>query len=269
MIHAFDVDIAAKYGVNCAILLNNFQFWIEKNRANGVNFHDGYYWTYNSAKALAELFPYMSTRQITSAIQKLKDEGLLITGNYNKSAYDRTLWYAITEKGESILQKCEPDSAENGKSIMQKCEMDLPEMENGLPENGEPIPDIKADIKADIKKDNKPRTARLDVDEIFSRYTKDEKTLALLHDWLDVRKAKRAPKTERALTANLDKLQAVAKASGMTVNAYLEAIIMRGWAAFYEIQQYGSQKQQYRRPYDNPTAHLTAKDHENDVEFPW
>lgn len=131
------------------------------------------------------------------------------------------------------------------------------------------IPNACSDGIENASKANKPRSARLDIDEIFSRYTKDEKTLALLHDWLDVRKAKRAPKTERALTANLDKLEAVAKASCMSVNAYLEAVIMRGWAAFYEIQQYGSQKQQYRRPYDNPTAHLTAKDHEMDCDVPW
>ena len=92
------------------------------------------------------------------------------------------------------------------------------------------------------EKQIKPRAARLDVDEIFSRYTQDEKTLALLHDWLDVRKAKRAPKTERALTANLDKLETVAKESGLTVNAYLEAVIMRGWAAFYAIPKFGSQQ---------------------------
>ena len=48
MQHTFDIDIAAKYGVEEAILLNYFDFWIQKNEANDRHFHDGLYWTYNS-----------------------------------------------------------------------------------------------------------------------------------------------------------------------------------------------------------------------------
>lgn len=230
MVHTFDVDIATQYGVNCAVILQNLYYWIEQNRANERNFYDGNYWTYNSARALTELFPYLSPRQITTALDKLKENGLVITGNYNKSAYDRTMWYALTDKGNALFK--------NVKSIMQKCKMDDAEMSNGLCGNVEPIPNVNTDINTDDKPNNKPRKARLDVDEIFSRYTQDEKTLSLLHDWLDVRKAKRAPKTERALTANLGKLEATAKESGLSVNEYLEGVVMRGWAAFYPITNY-------------------------------
>ena len=107
MIHTFDAQIAVEYGVNAAILLQNLHYWIEKNRANEVNFFDGKYWTYNSVKAFRELFPYMSTKAINTALAKLLEAGILVTGNYNQSAYDRTLWYAITERGYSILPKSE------------------------------------------------------------------------------------------------------------------------------------------------------------------
>ena len=60
MQHSFDVEIAKEYGVLEAILLNNLWFWVEKNRANNVNYYDGYYWTFNSTKAFNELFPYAS-----------------------------------------------------------------------------------------------------------------------------------------------------------------------------------------------------------------
>ena len=59
MIHTFDSEIAEKYGVNCAILLQFIFFWCEKNKANGKHFYDGHYWTYNSRKALQSLFPYL------------------------------------------------------------------------------------------------------------------------------------------------------------------------------------------------------------------
>lgn len=135
MEHSFDVDIARKYGIHCAVLLKNIYFWIEKNRANGTNFYDGYYWTYNSKKAFAELFPYMTSRQVDYALKKLIDEKIIITGNYNKLAYDRTLWYAITKKGYSILQN---------------CEMEETKMLNGKTENVKPIPDNKPNINSDI-----------------------------------------------------------------------------------------------------------------------
>lgn len=132
MQHSFDVRIAKEYGVNAAVLLNNMYFWIEKNKANNTNFYDGYYWTYNSKKAFAELFPYLNERQIDYALKKLIDGGIIITGNYNKLAYDRTLWYAITKKGYCILQNCE---MENTKLL------------NGNTEIVQPIPDSNPDVK--------------------------------------------------------------------------------------------------------------------------
>ena len=62
--HYFQVDIAVKYGVDCAIMLEHLYFWIIHNRANGKNHINGKYWTYNSSRAFQELLPYWSKRQI-------------------------------------------------------------------------------------------------------------------------------------------------------------------------------------------------------------
>ena len=132
MQHSFDIDIAKEYGILEAILLNNMWFWVERNKANETNFYDGHYWTFNSTKAYTELFPYVTQRQIQNALKHLRDEDILQVGNYNKLTYDRTLWYAFTEKG-----KC----------IMQKCKMDCVKMSNALCNNVQPIPDINTDNK--------------------------------------------------------------------------------------------------------------------------
>lgn len=134
MEHHFNVEIAEIYGILEAVILNHFDFWIRKNEANGNNFHNGYYWTYNSRRAFQEIFPYASQKQIRNALEKLESEGLIQTGNFNDMAYDRTLWYAFTEKG-----KC----------IMQKGQMDYAETANGLCQNGKPIPDNDTDKKTD------------------------------------------------------------------------------------------------------------------------
>ena len=147
MQHYFDINIAMKYGIQPAIILNNLYFWIEKNRANEKHFYDGYYWTYNSMKAFSELFPYMTERQIDYAIKKLVESGLIIKGNYNKSSYDRTCWYAITKAGYSILQNCEMDKTNLEYSISQNCEMDKTNLSNGNDTIVKPIPDINTDSK--------------------------------------------------------------------------------------------------------------------------
>lgn len=142
MHHSFEVEIAAKYGIKEAIILQNLKFWIDQNRANERHFHDGLYWTFNSVKAFKTLFPYMTKRQIQSALSKMEEEGLIVTGNYNGSTYDRTKWYALSDKGNSLF--------ENVKCIYPKCEMDLPKMQNGFCTEGKPIPDINTDINTDI-----------------------------------------------------------------------------------------------------------------------
>lgn len=138
MYHMFDVDIAVKYGVNAAILLYNIYFWCQKNKANRRNFFDGSYWTYNSRSAFTEIFPYLSERQIKTALDKLIDDGIIKTGRYNKDARDRSLWYAMTEKGLRMVQTCSEQNAE---------------MSNGYDDNVRPLPDIKT---PDVKPDNKP-----------------------------------------------------------------------------------------------------------------
>lgn len=107
MEHSFNVEIAKIVGVNAATIFRHIEYWIAHNRANNANFYDGDYWTFNSKKAFVELFPYLTERQVDYAVKNLIDKGLLKTGNYNKSPYDRTLWYAITKAGYSILQNCE------------------------------------------------------------------------------------------------------------------------------------------------------------------
>lgn len=100
--HSFDKNIAKLTNVNCAIILQNIFYWVEKNKANEIHLHDGKYWTYNSMKAFEELFPYLNARQIRYALQMLEKEGLILTGNFNETC-TRTLWYTVTDKAVEII----------------------------------------------------------------------------------------------------------------------------------------------------------------------
>lgn len=140
MQHHFDVDIAVRFGVLEAILLNHFDFWIQHNEANGVNFHDGAYWTFNSVKALQEIFPYVSERKIRYALDALKEADLIKTSNFNRDPRDRTTWYALTEKGKSILQN---------------CQVHLVNLSNECGKSVQPLPYKDSDIYTDNKKTSK------------------------------------------------------------------------------------------------------------------
>ena len=134
IIHSFDVDVAMQHGLTGAVLLQHLQFWILKNRANGKHQHEGRTWTYSSIGAFSDLFPYLSPDQIRRSLDKLVSAGVLVKGNHNQSAYDRTLWYAFSD--ESIWLPCQHHLA------------DLPN-QNGM--GARPIPVVITDITTDIK----------------------------------------------------------------------------------------------------------------------
>ena len=107
--HSFEPKIATQVGLNAAVLYQNLTFWIEKNQANRRNQRDGRYWTYNSIAAFAELFPYLTEKQIRTALDKLSSAGLILKGQFSDDRYDRTTWYAL---GDPICPEGQVDATE-------------------------------------------------------------------------------------------------------------------------------------------------------------
>ena len=271
MEHHFNVEIAKEYGILEAIILNNFQHWIEKNRANGTNYHDGFYWTYNSTRAFSELFPYASQKQIRKALQHLISEGIVQTGNYNKTPYDRTLWYSFTEKGNSIFQT---------------VNIHLPEKENGNDLEGQPIPDNKPNNKPDNKlkeskeesnntqnrqvetseelkqmqkeieqlkaeneklktKKAKPKKQVKSYDEQIEEYTQNEDLKTALKAFVQMRAFIKKPLTEYALKLMLKKLDGMATDDG-TKTTIVNNAVEHNWQGIYPLKE--EQTYSYKKP---------------------
>jgi hypothetical protein len=110
MNHTFSVEHAVKYGIEEAILIGNFQFWLAKNRADKRNQYDGRTWTYNSAIAFSELIPYFSTDKVDRTIKSLVKQGIILVGNYNEKPSDRTRWFAFVNEDLflGVVKKKEP-----------------------------------------------------------------------------------------------------------------------------------------------------------------
>ena len=131
--HSFNVQIAEKYGVHAAILYNHFYFWIEFNHTRKKHSHDGRVWTFGSYLEIATHFSYLSDKKVRTAIDKLVENGVIIKGNYNKTTYDNTNWYAF--KDQKMFTVCP-----NGQA-------DQPKRAEGSDQKGRPIPDTKKDTK--------------------------------------------------------------------------------------------------------------------------
>ena len=145
MKHYFSVDVASEVGVNAAVVFENISFWIEYNRKTGKNERDGSHWMYSTQKDMAAQFDYLTIKQTRTALEKLERSGYIKTGRFNRHGYDRTSWFCLTEKGETICQ--------SGKN-------DLPKRAKGIDREGATIPDIKSNNKT-VKIPSKAR-----IDEI-------------------------------------------------------------------------------------------------------
>lgn len=156
MEHQFCIELASSYGIEEAIIIHNLYFWIKKNVANGNNFHDGRYWTYNSSKAFSILFPYMTESKIYRVLKSLEEKGLIVKGNYNDTKYDRTTWYSLSDKAIKELNSLKYDTNGFSESISQNSRKDFPKMQNGSCESEKPIPYSKqTDSNTDSKQEEK------------------------------------------------------------------------------------------------------------------
>lgn len=98
-IHSFNTHVADVCGVHAALVLYQLPLLINRDTADGGNFHDGRYWTRQSIDELRKTFPYLTANQIRTAIDRLENCGYIVKGNYNRNRHDQTAWYAISDAG--------------------------------------------------------------------------------------------------------------------------------------------------------------------------
>lgn len=162
----FEGEYAKEYGIVEAVILQNLIFWIKKNKANERHFYEGKYWTYNSIRAFHELFNFLTPKQIRRALESLEESEAVIKNNFNKSSYDRTTWYTVSDEiytksidnshlpkqANGVLPNGQMDLPETANGFAQADKCHLPKQANGNAQAGEPIPDINTDIKPEKEK---------------------------------------------------------------------------------------------------------------------
>ena len=235
--HMFDVQDAIDHSIEKAVILYHLKFWLEHNRANNTNFHEGHWWTYNSAEAFATLLPYLTRSKIARMLRELEKDGVILVGNYNKKGYDRTKWYSMP--CYSSLFKSEQCNVQN--QTMQCSNLD-----NAMFKNEQPIPDVNTDGKPVGKPDknigSKEKKTASDNKAVSDKKAKfdplsfltpsfiDKDTWKAYHD---MRAAKKKPATEYACKLLIKKLTAWHE-KGLDINAAIEKSIVSDWTDIFE-----------------------------------
>lgn len=153
--------VAVKVGLAASVIYAHICYWIRKNKANEKHFYNGKYWTYNSMKAFASYFPELTEKQVRTALEKLIQANLIESENFNKTGYDRTLWYSLKEENED-------------------CQIDMPKNELPFAQKGTPIPNINQIDKQSVKKENikKKESLELPLGEMETNAKTQEKPQA-------------------------------------------------------------------------------------------
>lgn len=217
MIHFFSDEVALEVGVNGAIILNHLHYWVKKNADNEMNYHDGYYWTYNSIAAYKKQFPFWSERTIYRLLRELEVNGYVKTGNYNQSEYDRTKWYTLTEKSVKLLEPSIDNAAE---TILTDCQ-------NGITQSDNAHFDRLS--KCTLNK-NKHKEKHINKHSV----TCSPELAAALAAFAEHRKKLKKPMTDYAKKLLLKKLQKLAKTEQEQI-AILNQSIENGWQGVFPL----------------------------------
>ena len=100
--HSFDIELAVIVGIEKAILLKNFDYWVRENerRGNSDYYQNGFWWTAESLNGLVVKYPYFKRTSIARWVKELAAESWLIIAaaerevNYYRPGLIFSLWNA-------------------------------------------------------------------------------------------------------------------------------------------------------------------------------
>lgn len=86
-------ELAARIGLNEAILLQQLHYWM-KETTSGIS-HDNRRWIYNTLDGWREQFPFMSESTIKRGFSSLKRMGIVLVEKLSEDKHDKTNYYSI------------------------------------------------------------------------------------------------------------------------------------------------------------------------------
>jgi len=171
-----DRQLAVVLGLNEALVLQQVHYWIEVNKKNGRNYHEGRYWTYNTIDEWQKEFPFWSNSTIKRIFKRLRDMDLIQVDNFNVYQMDRTLWYTINYRElDKLTDHLEQNDPTIGSDQQDSSDQNEP-MENI--DMASPLPKTSSNITSDISNpsinpDNRKDDRGMDGEEIHYERLKE------------------------------------------------------------------------------------------------
>ena len=140
---------------------------------------------------LSDFFPFWTDRQVSHIVKSLIKQGVIISGNYNRHSYDRTLWYAFKNEWEnaengiiSHLTKVVNGEAKSGDTRIINH---LTKVVNAKAKSVEPIPITNTitntlSIKENTKEKIEPQKISKKKTLVNENFWPDEKTVAWFNE---------------------------------------------------------------------------------------
>jgi hypothetical protein len=103
-------SLAEKIGHDEAIVLQQIQYWIEKQEEleNTRTYRDGRWWVYNTVDVWREKqFRWWSVPTLKRILQRLEKMGLVLTRRYEQSEWNQRKWYSIDYEAVTRLETAE------------------------------------------------------------------------------------------------------------------------------------------------------------------
>ena len=217
--------LAAHIGLNEAIILQQVHYWLLKSD----KLEDGRKWTYNSYESWREQFPFWSVATIKRTISSLEKQELLISGNHNKAAFDKTKWYTLNyPKIQSMtnrLVQIDPTSGSN-------CTKDEIKLTQPIPKT---TTEITTKTSLEEEKNNKKKKIQNDFTDIFSSYTANADLIEALYSFLEMRNTLKPKPTTKAIQLVLNKLDKITSDDSVKIQI-LENSIMHGWKGVFPLK---------------------------------
>lgn len=96
--HSFSVEMAKNIGLEETLILGHLYHWCLCNSDNQEMIKKDNIWVFISRTKILNIYPYLSEGKIKGVINRLKLQGYILIDCFNKSAIDKTNWYALTDK---------------------------------------------------------------------------------------------------------------------------------------------------------------------------
>ena len=161
--HSFSVAIASQVGIHAAIIIQHLAYLHTVNRQNENCIIGNRVWIKKTVAAFCEVYPYMTTKEIRGAVDRLERDSYLMSGVISESNLDRSKSYSFSDAGFDLVgmppaqRLPNPRFAKRANAFVQKGKSHLSKRANDIKVSyssytlsGENFDDFDAEGKKEI-----------------------------------------------------------------------------------------------------------------------